>query len=60
MITLVLYIVSLPNLTTKNPIYFGVITMIPFDNLYRQAYFVMHTFLVIYGKMQLFSQIRNI
>jgi hypothetical protein len=30
----------------KNPIYFGVITIIPFDNLYRQAYFVMHTFLV--------------
>jgi hypothetical protein len=38
----------------KNPIYFGVITIIPFDNLYRQAYFVMHTFLVyIY---QLFFQ----
>ena len=31
----------------KNPIYFGVITIIPFDNLYRRAYFVMHTFLVI-------------
>ena len=30
----------------KNPIYFGVITIIPFDDLYRQAYFVMHTFLV--------------
>jgi hypothetical protein len=30
----------------KNPIYFGVITIIPFDNLYRLAYFVMHTFLV--------------
>ena len=30
----------------KNPIYFGVITIIPFDNLYRQVYFVMHTFLV--------------
>jgi hypothetical protein len=30
----------------KNPIYFGVITIIPFDNLYRWAYFVMHTFLV--------------
>jgi hypothetical protein len=29
----------------KNPIYFGVITIIPFDNLYRRAYFVMHTFL---------------
>ena len=29
----------------KNPIYFGVITIIPFDNLHRQAYFVMHTFL---------------
>jgi hypothetical protein len=31
----------------KNPIYFGVITIIQFDNLYRQAYFVMHTFLVL-------------
>jgi len=31
----------------KNPIYFGVITTIPFDNLYRRAYFVMHTFLVL-------------
>ena len=30
----------------KNPIYFGVITIIPFDKLYRRAYFVMHTFLV--------------
>jgi hypothetical protein len=30
----------------KNPIYFGVITIILFDNLYRRAYFVMHTFLV--------------
>jgi hypothetical protein len=30
----------------KNPIYVGVITIIPFDNLYRRAYFVMHTFLV--------------
>jgi hypothetical protein len=30
----------------KNPIYCGVITIIPFDNLYRRAYFVMHTFLV--------------
>jgi hypothetical protein len=30
----------------KNPIYFGVITIIPFDNLYRRAYFVTHTFLV--------------
>ena len=30
----------------KNPIYFGVITIIPFDNLYRRAYFVMHTFLI--------------
>ena len=30
----------------KNPIYFGVITIIPFDNLYRRAYFVMHMFLV--------------
>jgi hypothetical protein len=34
----------------KNPIYFGVITIIPFDNLYRQAYFVMHTFLVYHLK----------
>jgi hypothetical protein len=32
----------------KNPIYFGVIIIIPFDNLYRRAYFVMHTFLVKY------------
>ena len=32
----------------KNPIYFGVITIIPFDNLYRRAYFVMHTFIVVY------------
>ena len=32
----------------KNPIYFGVITIIPFDNLYRRTYFVMHTFLVFY------------
>jgi hypothetical protein len=30
----------------KNPIYFGVITIIPFDNLYRRAYFVMYAFLV--------------
>jgi hypothetical protein len=30
----------------KNPIYFEVNTIIPFDNLYRRAYFVMHTFLV--------------
>ena len=52
-ITLVLYIGSLtyfghmiPLLKGKNPIYFGVITIIPFDNLYRRAYFVMHTFLV--------------
>ena len=27
----------------KNPIYFGVISIIPFDNLYRRAYFVMRT-----------------
>jgi hypothetical protein len=32
----------------KNPIYWGVITIIPFDNLYRRAYFVIHTFLVWY------------
>jgi hypothetical protein len=31
----------------KNLIYFGLITIIPFDNLYRRAYFVMHTFLVM-------------
>jgi hypothetical protein len=37
----------IPLLKRKNPIYFGVITIIPFDNLYRRAYFVMHTFLVI-------------
>jgi hypothetical protein len=42
----------------KNPIYFGVIRskvkvtyykynfFLPFDNLYRPVYFVMHTFLV--------------
>jgi hypothetical protein len=36
----------IPLLKGKNPIYFGVITIIPFDNLYRRAYFVMHTFLV--------------
>jgi hypothetical protein len=29
--------------------YFGVMTIIPFDNLYRWAYFVMHTLLVYYG-----------
>ena len=38
----------------KNPIYFGVITIIPFDNFYRQAYFVMHTFLV-----QLYHEYQN-
>ena len=32
----------------QNPIYFGVITIIPFDDLLRQAYFVMHLFLVGY------------
>jgi hypothetical protein len=41
----------------KNPIYFRVkgqghcdykYNFLPFDNLYRQAYFVMHTFLVIF------------
>ena len=31
----------------KNYTYVGVITIIPFDNLYRWAYFVMHTFLVV-------------
>jgi hypothetical protein len=29
-----------------DPIYFGVITIIPFDHLFWRAYFVMHTFLV--------------
>jgi hypothetical protein len=32
-------------------IYFGVITIIPFDNLYRWAYFVMHTFLVLFNNI---------
>ena len=50
-ITLVLYIFTelghmIPLWKGTNPIYFGVITIIPFDNLYRRAYFVMHTFLV--------------
>jgi len=31
----------------EEPYLFWVITIIPFDNLYRLAYFVMHTFLVI-------------
>jgi hypothetical protein len=31
----------------KNPFFIGVITIIPFDKLYRRAYFVMHTFLVL-------------
>jgi hypothetical protein len=35
----------------KNPIYFGVITIIPFDNLFRRTYFVMHTFLVIFKEL---------
>ena len=35
----------------KNPIYFGVITIIPFENLYRRAYFVMHTFLVLFNNI---------
>jgi hypothetical protein len=30
----------------ENNIYFEVITIIPFDNLYKWAYFVMHTFLL--------------
>jgi hypothetical protein len=34
----------------ENPIYFGVITIIPFDNLYRRVYYVMHTFLVLIYK----------
>jgi hypothetical protein len=33
----------------ETPIYVGVITIKPFDNLYRRAYFVMHTFLVSIG-----------
>jgi hypothetical protein len=37
----------IPLWKVKNPIYFGVITIISFDNLYRWAYFVMHTFLVV-------------
>ena len=36
----------IPQWKGKNPIYFGVITIIPFDNLYRRTYFVMHTFFV--------------
>jgi len=36
----------IPLWKVKNPIYFWVITIIPFDNLYRWVYFVMHTFLV--------------
>ena len=36
----------------KNPIYVGAITIIPFDNLYRRAYFVMHTFLVHFGLLK--------
>jgi len=43
----------------KNPIYFGVITIIPFDNLYRRAYFVMHTFLVPYNFIYMFSKQTN-
>ena len=31
---------------THSSSYFWVITILPFDNLYRRAYFVMHTFLV--------------
>jgi hypothetical protein len=46
------FVGSLPNMIPlwkgTNPIYFGVITIILFDNLYRWAYFVMHTFLVVY------------
>jgi superoxide dismutase len=42
----------------KNPIYFGVITIILFYDLYRRAYFVMHTFLVpnIFQKKTKFFQ----
>jgi hypothetical protein len=65
MITLVLYIGSLPNLTTWLPCGRGRTLFIlgslgqrsrsltinriflPFDNLYRLVYFVMHTFLVL-------------
>jgi hypothetical protein len=32
----------------KNPIYFGVITIIPFDNLYRRTYY--STYNIIYTK----------
>ena len=39
----------------KNPIYFGVITNIPFDNLYRREYFVTHTFLVLFWSYSLFT-----
>ena len=49
----------IPLWKVKNPIYFGVITIISFDNLYRRAYFVMHTFLVTFvlvlNKHQIFS-----
>ena len=31
---------------THSSSYFWVITILPFDHLYRRAYFVMHTFLV--------------
>jgi hypothetical protein len=35
----------------KNPIYFGVINIIPFDNLYRRVYFVMHTFRIMWSSL---------
>ena len=44
----------------KNPIYFGVITIIPFDNLYRRPYFVMHTFLVYFSPNFDFSFLWNL
>ena len=43
----------------KNPIHFEVNTIIPFDNLYRRAYFVMHTFL-IFKKNSCLTVLRSI
>jgi hypothetical protein len=47
----IFYASALPLWKGKNPIYFGVITIIPFDNLYRWVYFVMYTFLVLFVKV---------
>ena len=44
----------------KNPIYFGVITIIPFDNLYKRAYFVMHTFLVSIWDDSFFNRLKGV